>query len=76
MLILNLPYVYISKKRVCSGWIGIAYGRRKSVLSIQSAQPALRWHQHKGCILVRWVQYNLHPVRPVHLDGPFYTLIS
>jgi len=34
---------YISKKSVCSGRIGIASGRRKSVWSILSAQPALRW---------------------------------
>jgi len=67
---------YISKKSVCSRRIGIESGRRKSVWSILSAQSALRWPQHNGCILVRWVQYNPHPVRPVHLDGPFHTLIS
>jgi len=52
---------FISKKRVCSRQIGIASGRRKSVWSILSAQSALRWPQHNGCILVRWVQYNPHP---------------
>ena len=67
---------YISKKSVCSGRIGIASGHRKSVWSILSAQPALGWPQHNGCILVRWAQYNPHPVRPVHLDGPFHALIS
>jgi len=66
----------ISKKSVCSGRIGIASGPRKSVWSILSAQPALRWPQHNGCILVHWAQYNPHPVRPVHLDGPFHALIS
>jgi len=67
---------FISKKIVCSRRIGIASGRRKSVWSILSTQPALRWPQHNDCILVRWVQYNPHPVRPVHQDGPFHTLIS
>jgi len=66
----------ISKKSVYSRRIGIESGRRKSVWSILSAQPTLRWPQHDGCILVRWVQYNPHPVRPVHLDGPFHSLIS
>jgi len=43
----NIPYTArknpfcISKERVCSGRIGIAYGRRKSVWSILSPQPAL-----------------------------------
>jgi len=66
----------ISKKSVCSRRIGIASGRRKSALSILSAQRTLRGPQHDGCILGRWVQYNPHPVRPVHPDGPFPTLIS
>jgi len=29
-------------------------GRRKSVWSILSAQPTLRWPPHNGCILVLW----------------------
>jgi len=66
----------ISKKSVCCRRIGIASGRRKSVWSILSAQSAHRSSQHNGCILVRWVQYNPHPVHPVHLDGPFHSLIS
>ena len=66
----------ISKKGVWSKRIGIASGPRKSVWSILAAKPTIRWPQHNGCILVRWMQYKPDPVRPVHLDGPFHTLIS
>ena len=66
----------ISKKRVCSGGIGIASGRRKSFWIILSAQPALRGPQPDGCILFHWVQHNPYPVRPVHAEGQFHTVIS
>jgi len=66
---------HLSKKSICSRRIGIASGRRKSAWSILSARRTLRVPQQNGCILVRWVQYNPHPVRPVHPDGPFHTLI-
>jgi len=75
-LYMNMQSKCISKKRVCSRLIGIASGCRKSAWSILSAQRTLRGPQQNGCILVRWVQYNPHPVRPVHPDGPFHTLIS
>jgi len=75
-LLCNHERYYISKNSVCYRRIGIASGRRKSVWSILCTQPALRWPQHTGSILVRWVQYNPHPVCPVHLDGPFHTRIS
>ena len=64
------------QKRVCSERIVIASKHRKSVWSILVTQPALRWPRHNGSILVYWVQYNPHPVCPVHLDGPFHMLIS
>jgi len=69
-------WVHISKKSVCCKPIGIAAGCRKSAWSILSAQRTLRGPQQNVCILVCWVQYNPHPVRPVHPDGPFHRLIS
>jgi len=51
---------FISKKRVCSGQIGIACRCRISAWSILSAQRTLRGPQQNGCILVRWMQDNPH----------------